>query len=44
MRFAPHNVLCLILIGSAIAAPRSVWNGVYSKEQAARGQKAYNSQ
>jgi mono/diheme cytochrome c family protein len=25
------------------AAPRSVWDGVYTKEQAARGQKAYNS-
>lgn len=27
----------------AAAASRSVWDGVYSKEQAARGQKAYNS-
>lgn len=25
------------------AAPRSVWDGVYTKEQAARGLKAYNS-
>jgi len=44
MRFASRYVLCLILVCSAIGASRSVWNGVYSKEQAGRGQKAYNSQ
>ena len=44
MRLASRYVLCLILVCSAIGASRSVWNGVYSKEQAGRGQKAYNSQ
>jgi mono/diheme cytochrome c family protein len=43
MRFATSTVLFLILVGSAIAASRSVWDGVYSKEQVSRGQKAYNS-
>jgi mono/diheme cytochrome c family protein len=43
MRFATSTVLLLILVGSAIAMSRSVWDGVYSKEQAARGQTAYNS-
>ena len=27
-----------------MAGSRSVWNGVYSKDQASRGEKAYNSQ
>ena len=27
-----------------LAASRSVWDGVYTKDQAGRGQKAYNSQ
>ena len=31
-----------VIVASAAAAP-SVWDGVYSKEQASRGQKAYNS-
>lgn len=26
-----------------VVEPRSVWDGIYTKEQAARGQKAYNS-
>jgi mono/diheme cytochrome c family protein len=43
MRFATSAVLFLILVGTAIAASRSVWDGVYSKEQAGRGQKGYNS-
>lgn len=32
-----------VLLILAAAASRSVWDGVYSKEQAARGQTAYNS-
>lgn len=44
MRLAANTVIFLILVCSAIGASRSVWNGVYSKEQASRGQKAYNSQ
>ncbi len=34
----------LILVSSAIGASRSVWKGVYSREQASRGQQAYNTQ
>ena len=34
----------LIFICAAAAGSRTVWNGVYSKEQANRGQKIYNSQ
>jgi mono/diheme cytochrome c family protein len=33
----------LILAAAAVAASRSVWDGVYSREQASRGQTAYNS-
>jgi len=33
----------LALLILAAAASRSVWDGVYSKEQAGRGQTAYNS-
>lgn len=36
-------VVLLILAAAAVAASRSVWDGVYSKEQAGRGQTAYNS-
>ena len=36
--------LSLALVSSAISASRSVWDGVYSKEQAARGKTAYNAQ
>jgi mono/diheme cytochrome c family protein len=36
--------LVLILAVAAAAAPRSVWDGVYTGEQAARGKKSYNSQ
>ena len=43
MRFAATTALFLILIASAAAASRSVWSGVYSQDQASRGQKAYNS-
>jgi mono/diheme cytochrome c family protein len=32
-----------MLLLFAAAASRSVWDGVYSKEQAGRGQTAYNS-
>lgn len=34
----------IIVIAVAAAASKTVWDGVYSKPQAARGQKAYNSQ
>ena len=44
MRCATTTALFLILIASAVAASRSVWSGVYSQDQASRGQKAYNSQ
>jgi mono/diheme cytochrome c family protein len=43
MRLAERAILVFVLVGSAVAASRSVWDGVYSKEQASRGQKAYNS-
>ena len=36
--------LFLILAAAAAAAPRSVWDGVYSTDQAARGQKLYVAQ
>ena len=45
--FAPSRVSILvssIILGAALAAPRSVLDGVYSPDQAARGQKIYNSQ
>jgi len=35
------SILCLLLSCSAAAVSRSVWDGVYTKEQAARGQAAY---
>ncbi len=44
MRCATTTALFLILIASAVAASRLVWSGVYSQDQASRGQKAYNSQ
>ena len=37
-------LLVLTLICSVMAASRSVWDGVFSKEQVTRGQSAYNSQ
>jgi mono/diheme cytochrome c family protein len=43
MRFATRAALFVIVVSSTIAGSRSVWDGVYSKEQAGRGQKAYNS-
>lgn len=39
MRFAIIPILAM----AAAAASHSVWDGVYSKEQAGRGQTAYNS-
>ena len=44
MSLALRLAVSLTLVCSAIAASRSVWDGVYSKEQASRGQKAFNSQ
>src|ERR1017187_4386781 len=43
MRFAMGPAVLLILAAAAVAASRSVWDGVYSREQAGRGQTAYNS-
>ena len=36
-------LILAIAAGAAGAASRSVWDGVYSKEQAGRGHAAYNS-
>ncbi len=44
MDFTVKLLLCLALAGAATSASRSVWDGVYSKEQAARGKTAYNAQ
>ena len=44
MNFTVKLLLCLALAGAATSASRSVWDGVYSKEQAARGKTAYNAQ
>ncbi|MEP6535748.1 MAG: cytochrome c [Bryobacteraceae bacterium] len=33
----------LIVVCCAIGAPHSVWKGVYSKDQAGRGRRIYNS-
>jgi mono/diheme cytochrome c family protein len=43
MRFAMGPAVLLILAAAAVPASRSVWDGVYSREQASRGQTAYNS-
>jgi S-disulfanyl-L-cysteine oxidoreductase SoxD len=40
MRFAVSPILAMV---AAAAAMHSVWDGVYSKDQASRGQTAYNS-
>ena len=40
MRYVVGSILVMLV---AAAASRSVWDGVYSKEQAGRGQTAYNS-
>ena len=40
MRFVVSSILVMLV---AAAASRSVWDGVYSKVQAGRGQTAYNS-
>src|ERR1700730_2471178 len=37
-------ILWLLAAGSIAAASRSVWDGVYAKEQADRGQKAYQEE
>jgi mono/diheme cytochrome c family protein len=44
MRLSMRSFVLACLIGSAFAASRSIWDGVYSDEQAARGKKAYNAQ
>ena len=40
MRYVVGSILVMLV---AAAASRSVWDGVYSKEQAGRGQDAYGS-
>ncbi|MEO5957564.1 MAG: cytochrome c [Opitutaceae bacterium] len=39
----PSKVVALLLLASTSLVARSVWDGVYSREQVARGKKAYNS-
>jgi quinoprotein glucose dehydrogenase len=41
MHRAQVTILCFILSCSAAAVARSVWDGVYTKEQANRGKIAY---
>jgi mono/diheme cytochrome c family protein len=38
------SILWVLLACSVAAASRSVWDGVFSKEQASRGQKAYREE
>jgi S-disulfanyl-L-cysteine oxidoreductase SoxD len=42
-RLAMSSVVLLMLAAAAVAASRSVWNAVYSPEQASRGHASYNS-
>lgn len=44
VRLAIVGVLGLAAIGAQSPAPRSVWDGVYTAEQARRGQALYNGQ
>ena len=41
MHRVPVSLLCFVASCSLAAAARSVWDGVYTKGQAARGQTAY---
>jgi mono/diheme cytochrome c family protein len=43
MRFVTISTGIFVVAAAAGAASRSVWDGVYSKDQSARGQAAYNS-
>jgi len=43
MRFIVILVIPLLLAASTTAPSRSVWDGVYSSDQIARGKKAYSS-
>ena len=43
IRFAA-SLIVLVAFAFAATASRSVWDGVYSKPQATRGEKAYSSQ
>jgi mono/diheme cytochrome c family protein len=38
------SILLLLLLSSIAAASRSVWDGVYTKQQAGRGQSAYREE
>lgn len=44
MQSTRASILPLLVACSLAAASRSVWDGVYSKEQAARGQKVYQEE
>lgn len=46
MKKSPWLLTLLPLVGLALAAsgPRSIWDGVFSAEQVARGKKSYESQ
>jgi mono/diheme cytochrome c family protein len=41
VRQSQISLLCFLLSFSAVAVTRSVWDGVYTKEQALRGQDTY---
>ena len=43
MRWVAISTVVLVVTAAAGPATRSVWDGVYSKEQAARGKSSYNS-
>ena len=43
MRLALISAVLCVGSAAALAASRTVWDGVYSSEQAGRGQAAYNS-
>lgn len=44
MHRAGVSILLLLLSSSMAAVSRSVWDGVYTKQQAARGQSAYREE
>ncbi|SPE30876.1 Cytochrome c, class I [Candidatus Sulfopaludibacter sp. SbA6] len=44
VRLAIVGIFGLAVIGAQSPAPRSVWDGVYTAEQARRGQALYNTQ
>jgi len=44
VRLAMVGIFGLTAVGAQSPAPRSVWDGVYTAEQARRGQAIYNTQ